>query len=110
MADDKQVEQKETKPLSFYGASDDLIYVDGSFPGCDEYNSEREVFVVAGLRVSVEFGARGTWGIGVEQIDETVPVTAERMELGRHPEIAYSLCLVMDVPVGTVVTREARDA
>lgn len=110
----EKTEATETTTLRFYGASDDLVEVGGDAPGCDEYSSEREVFVVAGLRIAVEYGARGCWGIGVEQVDEDVLVTASNMRLSvpwrDEGTQGYSMLLEMDVPVGTVVVREATDA
>lgn len=101
-----------SEPVSFYGASDDLIEVEGTIPGCDEYNSEREVFVLAGLRICVEYGARGCWGIAVEQIDEEVLVTAEDMQLSvpwrDEGTQGYSMRLDVKVPAGSAVVREAR--
>jgi hypothetical protein len=97
---------EELKPIAFYGESDDLIEVEGFVPGCDEYNAEIAIFAVAGLRVTVSYRARGTWGIKVAQIDESVPVTATDLRLSPHS--AYSMRLDMKVPAGTVITREAR--
>lgn len=97
--------EQETMPVAFYGASDDLIEVEGYVSGCDEYSAELAVFVVAGLRVTVSYGAKGTWGIKVDQIDEAVPVTATDLTLGAYS--SYSMRLDMKVPTGTVITREA---
>jgi hypothetical protein len=102
---DRAEQEQEMKRIAFYGASDDLVEVVGDVPGCDEYNAELAAFVVAGLRVVVSYGARGTWGIKVAQIDESVPVTAFDLRLGAYTD--YSMRLDMKVPAGTVITREA---
>ena len=94
-----------TKHLTIYGASDDLIEVEGDVPGCDEYSGEKATFVVAGIRVHVRF--TGNWVVGVEPIDEDVPPTATNMRLSIH-ERGYSAQLDLDVPGGSYVTREDR--
>lgn len=97
--------------IAFYGASDDLIEVEGSIPGCDEFNGENESFVVCGLRVEVGYTPRGVWDLTISQIDEGVPVTAERMKLSVQPRSdgspGYSMRLDMEVPNGSVIVREA---
>lgn len=97
----------EMKALKFYGASDDLIEVEGDLVGCDEYNAESAAFEVAGVRVRVIFG--GCWMIGVEPIDEEVMVAAENMRLSLH-EKRYSMQLDLDVPAHSYVTKVACDA
>lgn len=100
------------KALRFYGASDDLIEVEGDVQGADEYNGQVARFQIAGLFVEVEFGGggrfnTGCWGITVMQEDEDVPVTAENLALtvsvresrGDIPaRQGYSMVLSMDVP------------
>lgn len=105
----------------FYGASDDLIEVDGNIPGCDEYPGEHGTFELAGLRIEVAYMAGGVWGIRVSQIDEDVPVTAKSMRLidpdgglspaamrGEAPAYPrYSIRLEVIVPAGSHVTKVA---
>jgi hypothetical protein len=71
------------KNVSFYGASDDLIEVEGDCPGCDEYNAERGVFVATGpdggVRIALEYGGfdddKGpTWEVAVAMLDEDHPM------------------------------------
>ena len=94
--------------IRFYGASDDLIEVEGSIPGCDEYNGESGRFEVAGLVVEVTYESGGVWGVSVAQIDEDVPVTASDLRLSvtqRHDGAqGYSMALDMEVPAGSYVT------
>ncbi len=93
--------------LRFYGASDDLIEIEGDVPGCDEFNAEKAIFEVAGLRIAFEYA--GTWEIAVAQVDESVPVRVEDMRLS-VAENGYSMQLDMDVPDDAYVTRVAVDA
>lgn len=90
--------------IEFYGASDDLVEVEGDAPGCDEYPSDDATFVVAGLRVRVHYPT-DCWAIEVNRLDEDVPVTAEEMKLSAD---GYSMHLTIQVPDGTAVVREAR--
>ncbi len=62
--------------VTVYGASDDLIEVEGDVPGCDEYNGELSQFLLTGgdraLRVRVRYDddESGCWGIEVAPRDE----------------------------------------
>lgn len=52
--------------IKIYGASDDLIEVEGDVPGCDEYNEEDATFVLLGYnsqrtRVRYRYGKDGLW-------------------------------------------------
>lgn len=65
--------------VTFYGASDDLIEVEGDAPGCDEYNSDDDSFLVvcdgdAGCIVHLVYTGDGTWQVGVRPIGENVPM------------------------------------
>lgn len=93
--------------VKIYGASDDLIEIEGDIPGCDEYNTEHAYFQVAGLQLGVEYNGDGTWEIAVGLIDEDVPVTAENMALAVE---GHSMVLTMEVPPGTYIARIYPDA
>jgi hypothetical protein len=67
----------ETTKVTIYGASDDLVEVEGSIEGCDEYNAYGEwlgeLYNPVGdgesLIIRAEFGKRGVrndWTISVE--------------------------------------------
>lgn len=79
-----------------YGASDDLIEVEGSVVGCDEYDGEHASFVLIGLageqaRVNVRYGAY--WAIEVTPVDEDVPMlpcAIEGMPNGYSPRAVFS--------------------
>lgn len=107
------------KELRFYGASDDLIEVEGDVPGADEYNGERAEFLIAGLVVTVTYEPSGCWQIAVCMEDEGVPVLAENValrvcdaEARGLPEYAgwspYSMLLSMDVPDGCELVYRGR--
>jgi len=95
------------KHVKFYGASDDLIEVEGDVPGCDEYNGEHGVFTVGGLVIAIDY--TGIWAIRVAQVDEDVPVTASDLRLSVAKRAdgtpGYSMVLDMDVPDGSHVTK-----
>lgn len=61
-----------------YGASDDLIEVEGKANGCGEYNAEDEHFVLIGaeekVRVRVWYTDRGVWAVAAAPVDEGVPM------------------------------------
>lgn len=90
--------------VTFYGSSDDLIEVDGSIPGCDEYTGESADFDIAGLIVRVFYNDGGCWSIAVGQIDEDVPVLARVESLVAD---GYTMKLTLDVPNGSHVTKVA---
>lgn len=64
--------------IQIYGASDDLIEIEGNCPGCDEYNAEDAAFLVSGdyngtparAKVRVIYNADGVWAITVSQAAE----------------------------------------
>ena len=89
-----------THTVRIYGASDDLIEIEGDIPGCDEYNEVCAYFQIAGLQIGVEYA--GTWEVAVGQIDEDVPVTATDVRLSVD---GYTMVLTMTVPHGSHVTR-----
>lgn len=64
--------------VTLYGASDDLIEVEGTAPGCDEYNEEDAHFVLTGdkgaVRIRVWYTRRGVWAIAVAPVEEDAPM------------------------------------
>jgi hypothetical protein len=99
--------------IHIYGASDDLLEVEGNNPGCDEYGCpERGIAITigdetGGLRVFARYavGPRGVWRLAVEPIDEGVPIPwPVRVEMA---ESGYSCAVVVDCPV-TVPVRVAK--
>lgn len=74
------------KVIEFYGASDDLIEVDGDAPGCDEYNVISDGPLIAtfaveadegGCRVHAIYTTGGVWSFAVAQMEEDFPVPAD---------------------------------
>lgn len=64
--------------VTFYGASDDLIEVEGDAPGCDEYPLDDATFLVTThdgpqVRVRVRYTETGLWAIEVAQSAEDEP-------------------------------------
>lgn len=95
--------------LKFYGYSDDLVEVEGTFDGCDEYNriDRPGIFKIAdeteGLLVIVEFGYSGTWMVGVAPVDEETPMpTTWNIRIGQDHD--YSAMLVMSPPENAKLT------
>lgn len=62
--------------VTIYGASDDLIEVEGPVPGCDEYNDEFARFRLIGdgktTVVEVQYVESGVWEIRVRPLAEDV--------------------------------------
>lgn len=75
--------------VQFYGASDDLIEVEGDAPGCDEYNTEKAVFLVvaengAKAYVGLRYAMGGVWAAEVVQVDEDVPLPSMRVDSEKY--------------------------
>lgn len=65
--------------VTLYGASDDLIEVEGDVAGCDEYSAEDAHFLLVGtegrrVRVRVWYTRRGLWAIAAAPIEEDKPM------------------------------------
>ena len=99
----------------FYGASDDLIEVEG-VKGGDEFNVISDdtcvaIFNVGGkMLVYALYGPMGVWGFGVSQIDDEVrlpdwPIRITNGEPDGMPATIYTTKLEIDVPDDAVVTR-----
>jgi len=91
------------KHVILYGASDDLIEIDGDFR--EEIAEEKADLEIAGLIITVEF--EGCWSIKVIQMDEEVPVTAENIKLS-IAESGFSMQLDMDIPDADLASLKAR--
>jgi hypothetical protein len=71
----------------FYGSSDDLVEVDGTAPGCEEYNTEDATFVVmcgeqGAVHLRVQYD--DVWSITVAPLDEDTPMPAVAMDADRY--------------------------
>lgn len=93
----------EKRFVTFYGAGDDLVEVEGTIPGCDEYPTDDATFGIGGLWVRVKYESDGVWSIAVKQVDEDVPVAARNISMGVHKS-GYSMTLTLEVPAGSFVS------
>jgi hypothetical protein len=70
--------------VTIYGASDDLVEVEGAVSGCDEYNTEDASFVLIGdsgqARVRCWYGRKGVWGIAISPVDDGIPLLPATIE------------------------------
>ena len=105
--------------LKFYGASDDLFEIEGTFGGsgeADEVNVCRDGRGMVEVRTNDGTAMRVTaaycfcresgaaWNIGVEQVDEGVPIPDWPMRWSTH-ERGYSVLLEMDAPGDAYVSQ-----
>lgn len=98
------------KTITFSGASDDLVHVDGGPKRYDEINTYEPVYFVIGgkVRVRVSYEDNGCWMIGASQYEEQFPVPVDwSFTLSPHPDTPYSFQLVCEVPDDTSVVRES---
>lgn len=93
--------------IKVYGASDDLVEIEGDVR--DEIGSTGGGQVIigdeaGGIRIVAKYAVAkgiGVWRLGVEPIDEDVPVPwPVRVE---QTERGYSLAVIVDCPPGTPV-------
>lgn len=80
-----------------YGASDDLVEIEGDAPGCDEYNAESATFLVLGVRgdrarVEVEYADSGVWKVAVSPADEDTNIPPMEIVSAGN---GYSACAVI---------------
>ena len=99
--------------ITIYGASDDLVEVEGTVPGCDEYPTEDVWLRVIGegktTRIRVRFGDAGTWAITVAPLDEDVPM--HEVTIQQAPRGHSALAIVAGVEqVIHEARREGTDA
>lgn len=95
--------------ITIYGASDDLIEVEGCL-GADEFNSYEHGPVmwrgdliapggVEAMRVHAVFD--GCWSVAVGQVDEDVPLPSWPVTVRQHRSIPYSTVVEVAAPDGT---------
>jgi hypothetical protein len=96
----------------FYGASDDLIEVEG-VKGADEFSAwlKNDEGVVAGSfvlggKIRVRAIYDGCWTFAVGQVNEDVPLPAWPVRMDQSPEVPYSARLTIEVPDDVVLFRE----
>lgn len=76
--------------IKIYGASDDLIEVEGGANGCDEFNGEDGIIVIepTGDRFRVKYGAdnRAVWDVTHEHVSGLLQVSIEEAPEGDDPD------------------------
>lgn len=109
------MEQENSVSITIYGASDDLVEVDGC-EGADEFSSDDWSAVLispdgARMRVYCRFEMTGCWSVGVGQVDEEFQLPAWPMTITQAPAMnpdnpGYSALLTIDAPDGTELLRD----
>lgn len=97
-------------PITVYGASDDLVEVDGC-EGADEFNvygdhwqGDLMLSVAEQMRVHCWYDDDGCWQVGVGQVIEDVQLPAWPVTITQkagHSGPGYSALLTIDAPEGT---------
>ena len=100
------------KNYRIYGASDDLIEVDGDLR--EEYNADKGTFTLAapdgaGVRIHVKYESTGTWRVGLHALDEDQDINDWRFVVlpsgdPARGEPAYSAVLVATAPDEAVLS------
>lgn len=89
------------KTAKFYGASDDLIEVEG-IKGENEFTASADGPLAAsfnlGGKMRVHAFYDGCWSFAVGQVDEDIPLPAWPVRITQHPETKYTVLLEIDVP------------
>lgn len=87
--------------LTIYGASDDLIEVEGSIrEEFNVYEGHAEIVVASSdgaMRVVLDYGDNGCWSAGIRQIDEGARLPWP-VAFGRPEHCAYSVAVTIDCP------------
>lgn len=94
--------------IKIYGASDDLVEVEGC-KGADEFNSyERgplmwrgELLGPTGNPMRIHAIFEGCWSFAVGQCDEELPMPDWPIRITQHDDPRYSVLLEIDAPEGT---------
>lgn len=99
----------------FYGASDDLVEVEG-IKGGDEFtvdNKDGATFVLGGrIRIRLEYGRGGVWTATIGQVNADVPLPSAPdwfIRVSRHPQVDYSVRVEVECPDDATLVREYTD-
>lgn len=95
--------------VTVYGASDDLVEIDGC-EGADEFSHLSSTPWVGDLtapngesmRISVHYD--GCWHTAVGQAGEDTPFPTWPVTITQHPNVPYSTLTTIEVPEGTTLT------
>jgi hypothetical protein len=111
----QQMQGPETKRISIYGASDDLVEIRG--PGVedelDAANGNALLTVASestgeAMHVVVRLEKTGCWTASPLQMDEEQPLPTWPMRIRQCPECSYAAELVLTVPADTTVAEAAQ--
>lgn len=100
--------------VQIYGASDDLVEIEGDVEGADEYNAYDEGFqgVIeapdGGTAILyVEYRDNGCWTATLGRYEEGYAIPSEwGVELSTNSELcAYSTVLTLTLPAGSTIRR-----
>lgn len=106
-----------TKTVRFYGASDDLVEIEG-IEGADEFNVGdgriwQAGFVIESrpfkMLVSALYGPGGVWSFAPGMVDDGDPLPPWPMRIGQCQDPLYSTTLEIDVPADAVLYRADRN-
>lgn len=102
-----------TSELRIYGASDDLIEVEGHIS--EEYSKPKGKWTGkltddtgAGMFVTADCLKTGTWAIGVAPLDDDAPIPDWEARLTLSEECSYSAQLTLEVPASTILVEVRR--
>lgn len=96
--------------IKIYGASDDLVEVEGC-EGADEFNTYEggkvmwrgDLFAPNGEQMRAYALYDGCWHVAVGQVDERVPFPSWPVRHEQSDVVKYSTAVVIDAPDGTVL-------
>ncbi len=96
-----------SRTVTMHGASDDLIYIDGSEFDDDEYNivsAPRRVFAVINEEDVCAFHflllPGSVWTVAPSQVEEDIPLPDWGFTIEQSADCRYSAQLVFDAPEG----------
>lgn len=99
--------------LTIYGASDDLIELEGAID--DEYSigsaDDWEAIITADdkeIRVFAAYLSCGVWAVSAAPVEDGVPMPDWNIRLENAPDNDYSSALVMDLPTRGVNIQELK--
>lgn len=102
-----------TSTVTIYGASDDLVEIEGSIVGADEYSSDGHWVGVmeapdgGTAYVYVDYRDNGTWTVALGQYEEEFNLPPWPATPFVDPaRCAYSTALSIEVPDGTTIRPE----
>jgi len=96
--------------VTIYGASDDLVEIEGDIEGCDEYSADGFwVGVIEApdggtANVYVDYRHNGCWTVSLGQYEEDYGMPPWPIEYRVDPDkCAYSTLCAVTVPEGSII-------